>query len=89
MGVSQSLLLEQRDWGLPFNPFQSSRPPGTHSTPSSVAGRREKAGLGGWEKLLGKGVGRSREETPSHVTITPPAEDQLSPTQVHHRQSWL
>lgn len=34
VGVSQSLLLEQRGWGLPFNPLQSARPPETHSTPS-------------------------------------------------------
>lgn len=34
VGVSQSLLLQQRGWGLPFNPLQSARPPETNSTPS-------------------------------------------------------
>lgn len=54
---------------MPFNPLQSARPPNTYSTL-----RRETAGSGGREKLLGRVEPQGkRGRNPSLVTITTPS----------------
>lgn len=42
-------LSDRQSWGVPFNPLPSARPPEAYST-----SRRETAGPGGWERLLGR-----------------------------------
>lgn len=69
---------------LPFNLLQSARPPRDPLQPSSLAGRREVAGLGRWEILQGrasppvKSPKPSRGRNLSHLTIT-----HLAPAPAH------